>query len=93
MQKVGMTKRDIQKSINSQMLTVFLLPLITAALHLCFAFPMIRRLLTLFNLNNVPLMLIVLAGAVLVFGVLYALIYKFTSNSYFAIVSGKNESK
>ena len=93
MQKVGMTKRDIQKSINSQMLTVFLLPLITAALHLCFAFPMIRRLLTLFNFNNVPLMLIVLAGAVLVFGVLYALIYKFTSNSYFAIVSGKNESK
>ena len=93
MQKVGMTKRDIQKSINSQMLTVFLLPLITAALHLCFAFPMIRRLLTLFNFNNVPLMLIVLAGAVLVFGVLYAFIYKFTSNSYYAIVSGKSSDK
>ncbi|MGN1345650.1 MAG: FtsX-like permease family protein, partial [Eubacteriales bacterium] len=40
MQKVGMTKTDIRKSINSQMLTVFLLPFVTAVLHLAFAFPM-----------------------------------------------------
>ena len=34
MQKVGMTKKDIRKSINSQMLTVFFLPLAAAVLHL-----------------------------------------------------------
>ena len=34
MQKVGMTKREIRKSINSQMLTVFFLPLVTAGVHL-----------------------------------------------------------
>ena len=39
MQKVGMTKREIRKSINSQMLTVFFLPLVTAGVHLAFAFP------------------------------------------------------
>lgn len=89
MQKVGMTESDIRKSINSQMLTVFLLPLFTAALHLCFAFPMIRRLLLLFNLQNVALMITVLLGAVAVFGLFYALIYKVTSNSYYAIVSGE----
>ena len=45
MQKVGMTKREIKKSINSQMLTVFFMPLIAAGVHLAFAFPMIYKML------------------------------------------------
>ena len=36
MQKVGMTKKEIRKSINSQVLTVFFLPLIAAGLHFNF---------------------------------------------------------
>lgn len=89
MQKVGMTKMDIRKSINSQMLTVFFLPLVTAVLHLAFAFPMVQKLLALFNLRNVPLMLIVLAVSVLIFSAFYGIIYKVTSNAYYSIVSGK----
>ena len=88
MKKVGMTTEDIRKSINSQMLTVFFLPLMTAVLHLAFAFPMVQKLLSLFNLRNVSLMLIVMAAAVLVFGLFYVIIYKVTSNAYVAIVSG-----
>ena len=88
MQKVGMSRQDIRKSVNSQMLTVFALPLITAVLHLGFAFPMVQKLLMLFNLRNVSLMLTVLAVTVLLFGLLYALIYKLTANAYFSIVSG-----
>ena len=53
MQKVGMTKREIRKSINSQILTVFFLPLILAGVHLAFAFPMLQKLLMLFGLTNV----------------------------------------
>ena len=90
MQKVGMTASDIRRSINSQMLTVFFLPLVTAALHLCFAFPMVQKLLALFNLRNTALMLTVMAVSVLVFGVFYAVIYKVTSNAYLSIVSGVN---
>lgn len=92
MQKVGMTDADIRKSINSQMLTVFFLPLGTAALHLCFAFPMVQKLLALFNLRNEPLMLTVMALSVLVFGVFYTIIYKVTSNAYLSIVSGARNS-
>lgn len=91
MQKVGMTRKDIRKSVNSQMLTVFFLPLITAVIHMCFAFPMVQKLLALFNLRNIPLMLAVMAAVVLVFGVFYALVYKFTSNAYYSIVSGSQE--
>ena len=88
MQKVGMSRQDIRKSVNSQMLTVFALPLITAVLHLGFAFPMVQKLLMLFNLRNVSLMRTVMAVTVLLFGLLYALIYKLTANAYFSIVSG-----
>ncbi len=45
MQKVGMTKKEIRKSINSQLLTVFFLPLLLAGCHLAFAFNMIRACL------------------------------------------------
>ncbi|MGN1015684.1 MAG: FtsX-like permease family protein [Faecousia sp.] len=89
MRKVGMTREDIRKSVNSQMLTVFILPIATATLHLGFAFPMVKRLLMLFNLRNVGLMLTVAAVTVLVFGLFYALVYKLTANAYYSIVSGR----
>ncbi|MCI6995445.1 MAG: ABC transporter permease [Eubacterium sp.] len=89
MQKVGMTKKDIRKSINSQMLTVFFLPLAAAVLHLSFAFPMVQKLLALFNLRNISLMILIMVISVLVFGVFYGIIYKITSNAYYSIVSGK----
>lgn len=91
MRKVGMTREDIRKSVNSQMLTVFILPIATAALHLGFAFPMVSRLLMLFNLRNVVLMLTVAAVTVLVFGLFYALVYKLTANAYYSIVSGRKD--
>ncbi len=87
MQKVGMTKKDIHKSINSQMLTVFALPLVTAAVHLAFAFPMISKLLILFNLTNVKLLILTTIICVAVFGLLYVFVYRITSNAYFKIVS------
>ena len=83
--------KDIRKSINSQMLTVFLLPLITAALHVSFAFPMVQKLLAMFNLRNVTLSLIVTVSAIVIFGVFYAIVYKITSNAYYSIVSGAKE--
>ncbi len=92
MRKVGMTTADIRRSVNAQMRTVFLLPLLTAVLHTCFAFPLIRKLLALFHLQNVPLMLGVMAVTVLAFGLFYALVYKCTSHVYFSIVSGRRAS-
>lgn len=86
MQKVGMTAKEIRKSINSQMLTVFLLPLAAAVLHLAFAFPLIYKLLMLFNLNNLQLLIAVTGICAFVFMLLYMIVYKITSNAYYAIV-------
>ena len=92
MQKVGMTKKDIRRSINSQMLTVFFMPLIFAGIHLGFAFPFIWKMLMLFGLNNMVFIFIVIVICFIVFGLFYMLVYRITSNSYYAIVSGAKES-
>ena len=88
MQKVGMTKPDIKKSISSQLLLVFLLPLAFAGLHLAFAFPMILKMLRMFGMTNTGLFvqttLISFAG----FTLFYVIVYRLTSNSYYHIVSG-----
>ena len=87
-QKVGMTAADIRRSVNSQLLTVFFLPLLGALCHLCFAFPMLLKLLQLFNLNNVTLFAATTLLSFLAFALMYALVYKLTSGAYCAIVSG-----
>ena len=91
MQKVGMTKGDIRRSINSQLLTVFSLPLLMAGLHLCFAFPFIHKLLMLFNLDNRGLLVGTTAVSFAVFAALYALVYKLTGNAYYHIVADNKE--
>lgn len=91
MQKVGMTKREIKKSINSQMLTVFFMPLIAAGVHLAFAFPMIYKMLILFGLVNKVFLIMVTVGCFLLFALLYMLVYKITSRAYYSIVSGGKE--
>ena len=87
MQKVGMTKREIRKSINSQILVVFFLPLIAAGCHLAFAFPLIQKLLMLFNLINTWLLVLTTAISFLIFAMFYMIVYRITSNGYYKIVS------
>lgn len=87
MQKVGMTKQEIRRSINSQLLTVFFLPLIFAGLHLAFAFPFIRKILYMFSFYNTSFLVWTTVISFFVFAVLYALVYKKTSNTYYKIVS------
>lgn len=88
MRRVGMTQEDTRRAINSQMLTVFFAPLMAAGVHMCFAFPMVQKILLLFNLWNEGLLIATTAGCFLIFGLFYTLVYRITSNSYYKIVSG-----
>jgi len=87
MQKVGMTKENIKKSINSQMFTVFLIPIVVACMHLAAVLPVIHKLLLLFGHNNMPLLMACAGVCVLICGIFYGAIYKITSNAYYKIVS------
>ena len=87
LQKVGMTKEEIRKSINSQILTIFFVPLLTAGIHIIFAFPVVSKLLLLFGLTNTKLFVMVNVGTYLVFAAFYILFYMATSRAYYKIVS------
>lgn len=91
MQSVGMTKQEIRKSINSQLLTVFFLPLLFAGLHLSFAFPFIHKILLMFNFNNLGLLIGVTALSFVLFALLYTVVYRMTGNAYYKIVSEKDD--
>jgi len=86
MQKVGMSKAEIKKSINRQILMVFFLPLVFAVIHITFAFPMIAKLLATLNLINVPLLRLCTVVTILVFAVIYAVVYFLTARVYLKIV-------
>lgn len=88
MAKVGMTKKDIKSSVNSQLLTVFFAPLIFSAAHLCFAFPMIKKILELFHLYNTGLFLLTTALSFAVFALFYIIVYRLTAGAYMSIVGG-----
>lgn len=87
MEKVGMSNAEVKASIQSQIRIVFFLPLVMAAVHVAAAFPMIRRLLAMLNLTNVPLFVTCLLVTILVFTAIYYLVFRITSRAYYKIVS------
>lgn len=86
MQKVGMSKAEIKATIRSQVLKVFFLPIIAAAIHIAASFKMITKLLALLNLTNVPLFFWCTVVTLLVFAAIYGLVYVLTAKIYYKIV-------
>lgn len=90
MQQVGLPKKEIRKSINLQILTVFFAPLVVAGIHLVMDFNLMRLLLTMFRLQNFKLTAICSLVCFLVFALIYGIIYALTAKTYYKIVSEKN---
>jgi len=86
MQKVGMSREEVKKSIQSQVLTVFFLPLVLAGIHVAFSFKVIVKLLLLLNLTDVSLFATCTVATFLVFAMFYAAVYGLTARTYYRIV-------
>lgn len=86
MQKVGMDKSEVRRTINSQVRMVFLLPVLAAGVHMIFAYPMMSRILLLLNLGNQKIFLAGVFLTFLIFLVFYALVYFFTARTYYRLV-------
>lgn len=89
MQKVGLSRREVRKTIRAQILTMFFLPLLVACVHIAFAFPVITRLLRILYLTNVPLFAACTAGSIAIFALFYAVVFSLTAKVYYRIV-GEN---
>jgi len=86
MQKVGMSKNEVKKSIKSQIVMIFTLPLATAIIHIAFAFKIITKILAVLNLSDVPLFVICTIITIAVFSLIYGIVYSLTAKTYYKIV-------
>ena len=89
MQNVGMSHTEVKRTIRSQVLTVFFLPLIVAGVHVAFAFPIMSRVLSLLGLMNVTLYITCTVICFLVFALMYGIIFAVTSRLYYKTVNKK----
>ncbi|MGV8905196.1 MAG: FtsX-like permease family protein [Acetobacterium sp.] len=86
MQKVGMDKKEVKKTIGKQILMVFFLPLAVAFIHVGFALPVIIKMLALFYLTDTSLILTCTLITALIFAVFYALVFMLTAKAYYKLV-------
>lgn len=87
LRQVGMTDREVRASIHSQILLVFFLPLCTAGIHTAAAYPMVSKLLTLFQLTSTGHYALCTTGTLAVFCAVYALVYGLTARAYRRIIA------
>jgi len=90
LQKVGMSKKEVKNTINKQILMVFFLPLAVAVIHIAVAFNVVSKLLSLFGLFSTSALILAIAGTVVIFAVLYAVVYGLTAKTYYKIVQQEN---
>jgi len=86
LKKIGMSDKEIKKNIKDQILFVFFIPLIVSAVHMCFAFSILSKLLTILLLPDIWLFLICAIITYVLFAVVYVTIYRVTARSYYKIV-------
>ncbi|MBC3886832.1 FtsX-like permease family protein [Acetobacterium paludosum] len=86
MQKVGMDKAEVKKTIGKQILMVFFLPLAGATIHVAFAFRVMAKMLAAFRLTDTGLILICTIVVTLIYALIYALVYWWTAKAYYKLV-------
>lgn len=86
MTKVGMSRDMVRNTINTQVRTVFFLPITVAVIHLVMAFPILKQVMMVFGLVNTTLFVVCLVLTAAVFAVIYFIVFKLTSRTYYRIV-------
>lgn len=90
LQKVGMSEGEIKKTIRSQIIWLFGLPIAVSLIHLSFAMPMINKLLLAFSVPLTSAVYVVMVSTILLMVIIYYIIYKITSRTYFKQVTELN---
>ena len=90
LQKVGLTKQAIHKTIRKQITVVFFAPIILALCHLAGAYHMMSLILRLISAMRLEDILLPTIGTALAITLFYFLVFLITSRSYEKIVSSKS---
>lgn len=87
LQRVGLSLSEVRRTINSQLLMLFYLPLVVAGCHAAAATRFIQQILVGFGLADWRLYVGLITLTFIVFGLVYVLLYKLTSRVYFRLVA------
>ncbi|AXI65366.1 ABC transporter permease [Streptococcus suis] len=86
LQEVGMSQQAVKKTINSQTLLVFFMPLAMATLHFIVALVMLKQMLMVFGVVSSSMIYTVSGITLLAVVLIYFVIYKWTSRTYYRII-------
>ncbi|HFR3630190.1 TPA: FtsX-like permease family protein [Streptococcus suis] len=86
LQEVGMSQKAVKKTINSQTLLVFFMPLAMATLHFVVALVMLKQMLMMFGVVSSGMIYTVSGITLLAVALIYFIIYKWTSRTYYRII-------
>ncbi|WP_312248432.1 ABC transporter permease [Streptococcus parasuis] len=86
LQEVGMSQQTVKKTINSQTLLVFFMPLAMATLHFVVALVMLKQMLMMFGVVSSSMIYTVSGITLLAVALIYFVIYKWTSRTYYRII-------
>lgn len=86
LQEVGMSLKAVKKTINSQIVMVFFMPLAISIVHFAFALPILKKLLLLFGVQGDRMLYTISGLTILGILVIYFIIYKVTSRTYYKLV-------
>ncbi len=86
MKQVGLPNSLIKKTIRSQIIWIFLLPIIVAVVHNIFASKIMYMLIGLFGTRDLSIFVTSYFGVLVTFTLIYLLFYWLTSRTYYDII-------
>src|SRR5699024_1411683 len=86
MKQVGLPNALIKKTIRSQIIWIFLLPIIAAVVHNLFASTIMYMLIGLFGTRDLSIFVTSYFGVLITFALIYLLFYWLTSRTYYDII-------
>jgi len=87
LQQVGMSHEEVRKSISSQVLQVFFLPLVVAIIHLLAAYKIVSSFMALLSFNNNNAVLVwSTVLTISLFAIFYIAVYVITAQVYYKII-------
>ena len=89
MKKVGLDEALIKKTINKQVVWVFLIPVIVAIIHTLVASRIIYAVLGIIGQYNLGLFVSSYMGVIVTFIVIYSLMYWVTSRIYYMMINSR----
>lgn len=87
LKKVGLTDKEVKKTIKRQVMILFFLPVVTSIIHMIVASSIVRLFLRIILMVDAVTFNLSIAAVILVFVVVYVLVYKVTSRVYYKIVN------